>query len=280
MKIRKITDQKFKILLIQGSPRDPKTCPGQISKTHKILEHIKEKYSTIFEFKVVDLAVNQSRKSTIQPCKGCVSTSGGFHCHWKCSCYKKNDSKMPDLMYDADVYSKLEWCDAFVVFSPIHWHSVTAQVKTMFDRLVCANQTLTREQAEDLMGKKNIKKSEITGELAKSGKFNHLLKNHLEGKYAAFYIHGDDGANDYENKEMPDSYIEEDNVDPKDTIMPIVKQCRYSGIYVPDDLIEAFYMNQGLNYYSANEILDESLLPFVRAEALINRLIKILEGND
>lgn len=280
MKIRKITDTKLKVLLIQGSPRDPGTCPGMAGKTHKILDHIKDKYSNFFDFKIVDIAVNQQKRAIIQPCKGCVSTAGGYHCHWKCSCYKPNDNKKPDLMFDQEIYSKLEWCDIFIVFTPIHWHSASSQVKSMFDRLVCANLTLTKEEAIDLMGKGNIKKPQVTGELAKSGQYKDLLKNHLEGKYAAFFAHGDNGANDYDGKALPESYIEEDSVNPIETIMPFVRQCRYSGIYVPDEFVEAFYMNQGLDYYTANEILDQSLLPFMRAESLINRILQHFENKN
>jgi multimeric flavodoxin WrbA len=70
-----------------------------------------------------------------------------MHCHWFCSCYAPNDDKNPDLMYEAKIYDKLEACDGFMVVSPQHWYSVSSQVKTMFDRLVCANLTITREQA-------------------------------------------------------------------------------------------------------------------------------------
>jgi len=33
-------------------------------------------------------------------------------------------------------------CDAFIIVSPIHWHSLTSQIKTLFDRLVCINLTM------------------------------------------------------------------------------------------------------------------------------------------
>jgi hypothetical protein len=32
--------------------------------------------------------------------------------------------------------------------------------------------------------------------------------------------------------------------DPKNAILPIVWQCRYMGINVPEELIESFYMNE------------------------------------
>jgi multimeric flavodoxin WrbA len=258
-----------KVVLFQGSPRDKDTCPNMESKTHKIIEYVMDKYSNDFEFDVIDLSVNLSKKSTIQPCKGCISTAGGYHCHWECDCYSKDSDKAPDLMHDEDVYTRLKESDAFIVFSPIHWYSVTSQVKSLFDRLVCANQTLTRGDAERVLGKGNLKNSDITGKFAQSGEFDYLLKNHLQGKFAGFYIHGDDGANDYNNKPLPPSYQKED-FNPEQAILPIVYQCRYSGINVPDDLIEAFYVNKGVDYYTANiELLEEI---YSRADRLIENL--------
>ncbi len=130
-----LNKSKPKVIIFQGSPRDKDTCPNMDSKTHTIVEYIIEKYSDMYDFDIIDLSVNQSKKSIIQPCKGCVSTAGGYHCHWYCTCYKKNDEKKPDFMYDGDIYTKLEKCDAFLVFSPIHWYSVSSQVKAFFVEL-------------------------------------------------------------------------------------------------------------------------------------------------
>ncbi len=35
---------------------------------------------------------NQHKRPIIQPCKGCISTAGGYHCHFPCSCYHKGDT--------------------------------------------------------------------------------------------------------------------------------------------------------------------------------------------
>ena len=78
MKVRKLGDKKPKVLIFQGSPRDKETCSNMDSKTHGVVEHIVEKWSPFVNFKIIDLAVNQSKRPTIQPCKGCVSTAGGY----------------------------------------------------------------------------------------------------------------------------------------------------------------------------------------------------------
>lgn len=280
MKVRKLGDRKPKVLIFQGSPRDKDTCPNMDSKSHKIVEYISQKWSPFVDFKTVDLAVNQSKKPIIQPCKGCVSTAGGFHCHFPCSCYFKGDQKKPDLLHELGVYDLLKTYDAFIIVSPIHWYSLTSQVKTFFDRLVCVNQSLTIEDAKKLMGNENIKNSDVTGKFAKSGKYDNLLRNHLDGKYCAFYVHGDDGANDYSKNELPDSYdVMHDpySIDPKGAVLPYVMQMKYSGVYVPDDLVQAFHVNKGVDYYTANKTVEKTDEFFERADNLIETLLDYLE---
>lgn len=271
-----VKNKKPKVLLFQGSPRDKDSCAGMDSKTSTIIEYITDKYSDEFNFEVIDLSVNTEKKSIIQPCKGCVSTAGGYHCHWYCDCYSKDNKDAPDFMHDADIYIKLQKCDAFLVFSPIHWYSVSSQVKAMFDRLVCANQTLDYNDAIDILGKSNLKNPEITSIFAKSGEHNDLLKNHLEGKIAGFYVHGDNGANDYEDNPLPKTFKGDDDFTAKQAVMPLVYQCRYSGIKVPDNLVVAFSMNEGVNYFTANVNMDKIELPYKNADKLIQNLKKQL----
>lgn len=284
MIVRKLGDKKPKILIFQGSSRDKDTCPNMSSKTHRIVDHVSDKWSIFADIEVIDLSVNQSKKPIIQPCKGCISSAGGYHCHFSCSCYAKGDNKMPDLLSELDVYRKLKECDAFMVFSPIHWHAMSSQVKTLFDRLVCANQTLAVEDAIKLMGEGNIKDIKITSKLSKSNKHKDLLRNHLEGKYAAFYAHGDDGANDYDGKELPESMndVMHDpfSIDPKSIVTPYVMQCKYSGIFVPDDLVESFFINKGVDYYTANVNLEKDKEPFDRADKLMENLLGYLDEKN
>lgn len=279
MKIRKLGDKKWKVVIFQGSPRDPDTCSGMISKTHKIVDYVLEKWSPFIDFKVIDLSVNNSKKPNIQPCKGCVSTAGGYHCHFPCSCYYKGN-KQTDLLSELNVYELLQESDAFLIFSPIHWHSLTSQIKTLFDRLVCVNQTLTLEDARKLMGE-DIKNSKVTGSLSKSGKNDNMLRNHLEGKVSGFYAHGDDGADDYEGKELPKSYSDvfDDGFsnNPKNVVMPFVMQLKYSGVFVPDQLIEAFYTNKEINYYLANQTINKNKEFFDRADNLLENLLNHLD---
>ena len=281
MKIRKLGSSKPKVLLFQGSPRDKDTCPGMESKTHAIIEHVVQKWSPFADFKVIDLSVNLEKKPTIQPCKGCISTAGGYHCHFPCSCYFKGDASKPDLMKELGVYDLLQQCDAFLIFSPIHWHSLSAQVKALVDRLVCANLSLALDDAKKLMPEE-YKNPAVTGKMARTGKYDNMLRNHLEGKVCGFYAHGDDGADDYEGKQMPESYsdvlVDVFSIDPKSTVMPFVMQMKYSGVFVPNQLIQAFYMNKGVDYYTANKTLGKNQEPFDRADDLIDNLLEYLES--
>jgi hypothetical protein len=141
----------------------------------------------------------------------------------------------------------------------------------MFDRLVCANLTVTKEQAIEIFGDGNIKTADLTGQAELEGNYKNLLKNHLEGKVASFFVHGDDGANDYDGNQP---YTSDLNWDVKNSVMPLVYQCRYSAIDCPDELIEAFHINKGLDYFEANLQPNKEL--FERADSLMDRLIKHL----
>lgn len=287
--------KKIRIMLFQGSPRNEDNCPDQNSKTSLLAQYIIDNAPMNVEIDYCDLSIQPDR-SIIQPCKGCVSTGGGYHCHYACDCYVPRSDIYPDLMHDANIYGRLEQADGFMVLTPVHWYSVTSQVKAMFDRLVCCNLTLTTEQANELGIGKDAEKSRA---LEKFGEYNQLLVNHYEGKYAAFLIHGDAGGKDYAeflnnpdgkfHPKLPDSYTRYSSdadpansgwVDnPKNSIMGLVWQCRYSGIHVPNDLIEGFNATTELDYseamdaavYNLDKFYEHGLALFLR---LVNYLLK------
>lgn len=230
-------NKKIKIVAIQGSPRTKDSCSGGDSKTAYIMKEALKSLPKDVEVTILDLKVMDTDPK-IQPCKGCVSTSNGFHCHFPCSCYSKDDGTN-DFMHEENVYKKLEEADGFVVFTPVHWSAPSTQVKALFDRLVCVNLTLSVDEAKKLMGDK-YKDPTTTKAMELSGKHRDQLKNHYEGKVAAFFVHGDNGANDYVGRRIPlalAEHAQDDNIDPKQAIMPIVNQCRYSGIFVPENCI-------------------------------------------
>jgi len=175
-------------------------------------------------------------------------------------------------MHDKDVYRKMEKADGFVVFSPVHWYALTTQVKAFFDRLVCVNLTLTVDQAKKYMGE-NIKDPITTRNLEKSGQYSSLLKNHYEGKVGAFFIHGNNGANDYIDKKLPlslsDYYDDEKEFSIKECVMPIVFQCRYSGIFVPENLIQTHSIGENESYAEGNDNFKEEEKTYVKKGLLL-----------
>ena len=147
----KNNNDKINIVVFQGSPRTKASCSGGDSKTSFLMKQALADLDKDVKITVIDLKVMDTDPQ-IRPCKGCIGTSNGFHCHYPCSCYDKNDGTN-DLMHEADIYKKLEKADGFAVFTPVHWYGPSSQVKALFDRLVCINLTLTRDDAKKIYGK-------------------------------------------------------------------------------------------------------------------------------
>lgn len=277
---------KKNVVLIVGSARSPECCPGEESKTHKIAKEIQKKFASKVSFEIIDLSVKCDGVN-VQPCKGCTSTSS-FHCHWPCDCYSK-DSEPSDLMHKEDVYKKLEKCDGFFVLTPINWSSCSSVVKSFFDRLVCASLTMTNDQAKEILGEEDIKNNKKTRKLEKSGEHFDLLKNHLEGKYAGFFGHGNNGGADYRqfDKEksnllpiLPDSLVEFNKNNPKEDtsrlLDPIVRQCVYSGIHVPNDCVECVVFGYGISYSEVNDLMEKTNKLINQATSTFDRFLNHL----
>jgi multimeric flavodoxin WrbA len=277
----------LRIALIQGSPRSSNNCPDQESKTALLAKRIVANAPNNVIIDLIDLSI-KGDGNIVQPCKGCVSTSS-MHCHFPCDCYVAGSDKFPDFMHNEQVYDRLKAADGILVLTPVHWYSVTSVLKSFFDRLVCINLSLTVELAEQLaIGKDSAKSRSVE----KSGEFNHLLKNHFAGKYAAFLAHGDDGGVDYRefsddinwHSSMPPSLKKfmlgetEGSVNhPRNAVMPLAWQCRYSGINVPDDLVVGFHATSGVGYAEAMDLAKENLDSYYQTGLeLFQRLIGYL----
>jgi hypothetical protein len=51
-------------------------------------------------------------------------------------------------------------------------------------------------------------------------------------------------------------------------------------VFVPDELIQAFYMNKGVDYNTANKELRRNKEPFERAVLLMENLMDYLDKNN
>ena len=129
-----------RILLINGSMRSDQSCPGEMSKTWRLLTLAKEVIETAggFEIEVLDLSLLTSQYGRlIHPCKACVSTAQPL-CHWPCSCYPNFAmGQVNDWM--ADIYPMWAAAHGVMIVTPVNWYQAPAGLKAMIDRLVCAD---------------------------------------------------------------------------------------------------------------------------------------------
>jgi multimeric flavodoxin WrbA len=226
----------LRILVIAGSQRRQYNCPGVDGKARTFLKRMVRTLEGEFEIDEVDLA-NVYAAERIQPCNACVSTSMAL-CVWPCNCYEKNNKDEPDLMWNLDLYARLDLADAWAVIGPVNWYGPSSNLKAMFDRLVCANGGNPREE---LIEHKN---PELAMALEHTDEWRELSVNHLEGRTAAFYCYGDGGGDELERDGRPKKLRHKEWFDPKDepfangrdAFAPLVWQCRYSGVEVPDAL--------------------------------------------
>ena len=108
----------------------------------------------------------------------------------------------------------------------------------MFDRLVCMNGGNPRE---DLIEHKDPEKAML---LEHSPEWDQLSLNHLEGRTAAFFCYGDGGGDELDSSGRPRILMhkqyfpveEEPFENMRDAYAPLVWQCRYGGVEVPDAL--------------------------------------------
>lgn len=246
---------KLRVLILSGSQRREKDCPGVDSKSRTFMQRMAKRLPQDWEIDIEDLG-NVKHKSRIQPCNACVSTSMAL-CVWPCNCYLKNDIYRPDLLWDLDLYARLDLADAWAIIGPVNWYGPTTNLKTLFDRLVCMNGGNPRD---DLIDNKDHKKAMA---LEKLPVWKELSVNHLEGRTAGFFCHGDEGGDEMDENNVPKiiephhkHYFDgaaEPFKDMRQAYAPLVWQCRYGGIEVPEQLWD--YMTMGKDkHYSENQV--------------------------
>jgi hypothetical protein len=243
------TEQRpFRVLLISGSQRRQYNCPGVDSKSRMLMLRMADRLPAEWEIDLEDLG-NVYGRARIQSCNACVSTSMAL-CVWPCNCYTKGDDAEPDLMWDLDLYARLDLADAWAFIGPVNWYGPPSNLKLLFDRLVCAS---GGNPDETLIDHKNPEKAM---RLEHSPEWADLSVNHLEGRTAAFFCYGDGGANEVDDDGRPKKLRhkawfpadEEPFRDDRDAYAPLVWQCRYSGVEVPDALWRYAESGAGVPY--------------------------------
>lgn len=129
-----------RILIVNGSSRSEHSCPGEMSKTFRLVTLAKQAIEKTrgFEVEVLDLSrLTSEYGRVIYPCKACVSTAQPL-CHWPCSCYPNHAlGQTGDWM--AELYPKWAAAHGVMIICPVNWYQAPSSLKLMIDRLVCAD---------------------------------------------------------------------------------------------------------------------------------------------
>lgn len=171
-----------RVLLICGSARNDGTCPGEMSKTFRLLGMAKETLEQAnIQTDVLDLSLLTSEYDlNIHPCKGCASTAMPL-CHWPCSCYPNHALRQTnDWM--AEIYERWTAAHAVIILTPVYWYQSPSPLKLMIDRLVCADGGNADPTATLGKNSKKAKELEMAG---------WDYPKHLAGRVYGLVVHGD-----------------------------------------------------------------------------------------
>jgi multimeric flavodoxin WrbA len=172
----------LRVLLINGSSRSEHSCPGELSKSFRMVEIAKEVFAADGVIvTVLDLSrIASEYGRQIHPCKACFSTSAAL-CHWPCSCYPNHAlGQVQDWMND--IYPMWVAAHGIMIVTPVNWYGPSSVLKLMIDRLVCAdggNPDPTTTQGK-------------TVKLAKALELEDWhYPRHLAGRVFSLVVHGD-----------------------------------------------------------------------------------------
>ena len=172
----------IRVLLVNGSARSEHTCPGEMSKSFRLMEAAREVLAASgLATDVLDLSRLASEYGrNIYPCKACFSTAAAL-CHWPCSCYP-NYSLGQSQDWMNQIYPMWVAAHGIMIVTPVNWYQVSSPLKLMMDRLVCAdggNPDPTRTQGKDA---RRAKELELAG---------WDYPRHPAGRLFSVVVHGD-----------------------------------------------------------------------------------------
>lgn len=172
-----------RFLLINCSSRSEHTCPGEMSKSFRLVQLARAVFAgrantIVDELDLSRLASEYGRR--IHPCKACFSTAAAL-CNWPCSCYPNYSlGQTGDWMNE--IYPMWVAAHGIMIITPVNWFQVSSPLKLMMDRLVCAdggNPDPTLTHGKDAQA---AKKLELAG---------WEYRRHLKGRQFACVVHGD-----------------------------------------------------------------------------------------
>ena len=171
-----------RILLINSSARSEHTCPGEMSKSWRLVELAQRTIEAGgFHTDILDLSRTTSEfGKTIHPCKSCVATSMAL-CHWPCSCYPNYAlGQTPDWMND--IYPLWVAAHGIMIVTPVNWYQAPGSLKAMMDRLVCADGGNPDPTTTHGKNAEEAKALELSG---------WTFPRHLAGRLFAAVVHAD-----------------------------------------------------------------------------------------
>lgn len=172
-----------RILLVNGSSRSEHTCPGEMSKTWRLIEIAQRAIAERGGFAVETLNLSRTTSEfgkTIHPCKSCVSTAMPL-CHWPCSCYPNHAlGQAPDWMNE--IYPLFVAAHGIMIVTPVNWYQAPSSLKAMMDRLVCADGGNPDPTTTHGKNAEEAKALELSG---------WSFPRHLAGRMFAAVVHAD-----------------------------------------------------------------------------------------
>ena len=246
---------RTRFLLINGSTRSQHSCPGEISKTRRLVHAARAALEASgAEVDELDLSLlAEEPYRTILPCKACVSTAMPL-CHWPCSCYPNHAmGQTQDWMNE--IYPRWAAAHGVMIVAPVHWYQVPAPLKAMMDRLVCADGGNPDPTTTGIKDPKLAKKIELAG---------WDYPKHLAGRAFSVFVHGDAAGTENVRRILVDWLTDMDLVDAS----RISQVDEYIGYYQP--------------YATSHQALDDDPSIFVdvenAAKALSARVAEIRSG--
>ncbi|MEA2897661.1 MAG: hypothetical protein QOJ84_3276 [Bradyrhizobium sp.] len=171
-----------RILVISSSSRSEHTCPGEMSKTWRLIKLAEPVFQEMgFKVDILDLSrLTSEFGKQIHPCKSCVSTSMAL-CHWPCSCYPNYSLGQTDDWMN-EIYPLWVAAHGIMIVTPVNWYHAPTGLKAMIDRLVCADGG--NPDPTSTHGKKpeEAKALELKG---------WPYPRHLAGRHFGVVVHGD-----------------------------------------------------------------------------------------
>ncbi|RED37964.1 multimeric flavodoxin WrbA [Rhodopseudomonas thermotolerans] len=175
-------EQPPRILLINGATRSEHTCPGEMSKSWRLVETaqpVLQQMGLVVDILDLSRLASEFGKH-ILPCKTCVSTAMPL-CHWPCSCYPNYSLGQTDDWMN-EIYPMWVAAHGIMIVTPVNWYQAPTGLKAMIDRLVCADGGNPDPSSTHGKTPAEAKALELEG---------WSYPRHLAGRFFGIVAHGD-----------------------------------------------------------------------------------------